>query len=135
MTARWATQGSLVGTSSPTARPRSYSNCSSGGARRDLFLLFVGRQARGGTWPNAAEAGSRVPLDVVVEDVHQCSGGVAVKLDGDLIGVHPRQRIPRNALPLQTRQVGMRRTPLPEPRRQAGAVPRPPLPRNQGGSK
>lgn len=81
----------------------------------------MGRQARGRAWPNAAEAvldyrcleaskdaaiaGSRVPLDVVVEDVHQRGGGVAVKLDGDLIGVHPRQRIRRNALPLETRQV------------------------------
>ena len=85
-----------------------------------------GRQARGRAWPNPAEAvlddgcleaskdaaiaGSRVPLDVVVEDVHQYGGGVAVKPDGDLIGVHPRQRIPRNALPPQTRQARMRRT-------------------------
>lgn len=58
----------------------------SGGAWRDLFLLRVGRQACGRAWPNAAEpvldygrleaskdaaiAGSRVLLDVVVEDVH-----------------------------------------------------------------
>ena len=68
-------------------------------------------------WPNAVEAipdyrcleaakdagiaGSRVLLDVVVEDVHQCGGGAAVQLDGDLIGVHPWQGIPRNALPLR----------------------------------
>jgi len=98
-------------------------------ARRDLFLLLVGRQARGRAWPNAAEAvldygcleaskdaaiaGSRVPLDVVVEHVHHCSGGVAVKLDGDLIGIHPRQRIARNCPTATTRQVGMRRSRCP----------------------
>jgi hypothetical protein len=112
--------------SSPIARPGGCSDCSSGDACRDLLLLLVGRQARGRAWPNPAEAvldygcleaskdagiaGSRVPLDVVVEDVHQYGGGVAVKPDGDLIGVHPRQRIPGNALPPQTRQARVRRT-------------------------
>ena len=117
-------------------RPGGCSDCSSGDARRDLLLLLVGRQARGRAWPNPAEAvldygcleaskdaaitGSRVRLDVVVEDVHQYGGGVAVKPDGDLIGVHPRQRIPRQC-PTATN------TPSPyapnrpsEPRRQAG---------------
>ena len=109
---------------------------------RELFLLLVGRQARGRAWPNAAEpvldygcleaskdaaiAASRVPLDVVVEDVHQYGGGVAMKLDRDLIGVHPREPILRYDVALQVRQVRMRQVLLPEPRRQAGPVPRPP---------
>lgn len=93
------------------------------GCGHDLLLPLVGWQARGWVWPNAAEAvsddgcleaskdaaiaGSRVLLDVAVEDVHQRSGGVAGKLDGDSVGVHPRQTIPHTPAGTELLEAGV----------------------------
>ena len=56
-------------------------------------------------------------------DVHQYGGGVAVKPDGDLIGVHPRQRIPRPCPTATNTASPYAPNPPGEPRRQAGRCP------------
>lgn len=140
----------MVYTSSSIARPGGCSDCSSGDARRDLLRLVVGREARGRAWPDpveavldygcleaskdAAVAGSRVQLDVVVEDVHECGGGVAVKPDSDLIGVHPRQRIPRQCPTATNTPCPYAPNPPSERRGSSGGVLDQLLPGNQGGS-
>jgi hypothetical protein len=69
---------------------------------------------------DAAVAGSQVPLDVGIEDAHEYGGGVAVKPDGDLIGVHPRQRVPRQCSTATNTPSPYAPNPPSEPRRQAG---------------
>ena len=75
------------------------------------LLLSVGERSRAGA------ATSRLL------DVHQYGGGVAVKPDGDLIGVHPRQRIPRPCPTATNTASPYAPNPPGEPRRQAGRCP------------
>jgi len=99
----------------------TYSSCSwagrpAGGNPAEAVLDYGCLEAS----KDAAIAGSRVPLDVLVEDVHQYGGGVAVKPDGDLIGVYPRQHIPRQCPTATNTPSSYAPNPLSEPRRQAG---------------